>query len=90
MIEQHTPPRPELDLDYDAVMTRSRAMVEAGTHPMIADRLARDAAQNQLLRERQLKLAATVVQTPVVATAATVVPETVPIGTEDAAPDLHA
>ena len=86
MIEQTSIPRSGDNLDWDAVQTRSRAMVEAGTHPMIADRLARDAAQNQALRERQLKLAGSVVQVPVAATDKAVVAETVRVGV----PDLHA
>ena len=90
MIEQHPSKRPNLDPDHEAVQTRQRAMVEAGTHPMIADRLARDAAQNQTLRERQIKLAATVVREPVVAAVPTVVPEVVPVGAGDDLPDLHA
>ena len=73
------------DLDPETVHLRSRAMVDAGTHPLIADRLARDAARGQFLRDRQLKLTATVVQTPVVATETAVVTEIVPVE----APDLH-
>ena len=90
MTELHTSHHPSIDPNYENVLMRQRAMVEAGTHPMIADRLARDAAQNQLLRERQLKLAATVVREPVVATVPLVVSEPVSVGTEDGRPDLHA
>lgn len=82
--------RTDLDLDLDAFLARQRAMVEAGTHPMIADRLARDAARNQDLRDRQLKLAATVVREPEIATAATVRPDAVPVGKQDSVPDLRA
>ena len=90
MIEQPTSERSTTDLDLDAVSTRQRAMVEAGTHPMIADRLARDAARHQTLRERQIKLAATVVREPVIATVPTVVQEAVPVGAADDRPDLRA
>lgn len=74
------------EIDPETAHSRARAMVEAGTHPMIADRLARDAARGQFLRDRQLKLAATVVQTPVVATEPAVATEIVPVD----APDLRA
>ncbi len=84
-MKEETNYRRDEDLDFDAVNTRARALVDAGTHPMIADRLARDAARGQLLRDRQLKLAASVVQTPVVVTETAVVTETVPV-----APDLHS
>ncbi len=77
---------PHDDLEHEVVHSRARAMIDAGTHPMIADRLARDAARGQLLRDHQLKLAATIVQTPVIATETAVVTETVPVD----APDLHA
>ena len=90
MNEQYTSERSTTDIDHEAVVTRQRAMVEAGTHPMIADRLARDAAQNQRLRERQIKLSGTVVREPVVVTVPVAVPEAVPIGTADDRPDLHA
>ena len=90
MIEQHTPQRADLELDFDAILTRQRAMVEAGTHPMIADRLARDAEQNQHLRAKQLKLAATIVREPMDASMPAVLPEIVPVGAQDNAPDLHA
>ena len=90
MIETHHSKHPDLDLDLDAMLTRQRAMVEAGTHPMIADRLAREAAQNQFLRERQIKLAATVVREPVVATAPAVVSEAVPVGAANDQPNLRA
>ena len=90
MIEQHTSERLAADLDHEAFATRQRAMVEAGTHPMIADRLARDAAQNQRLRERQIKLAATVEREPVAATVPIVVSEAVPVGAADEVPDLRA
>ena len=90
MNDKHTTHPASSDPDPESVTARQRAMVEAGTHPMIADRLARDAAQNQRLRERQLKLAASVVREPVVATAPLVVPEAVPVAAEDARPDLRA
>ena len=90
MNEPHTSHHPSIDPNHESVLMRQRAMVEAGTHPMIADRLARDAAQNQLLRERQLKLTATVVREPVVATVPLVVSEPVSVDTEDGRPDLHA
>ena len=90
MTEQHTSHRPDDDLDFDAVLTRHRAMVEAGTHPMIADRLARNAARNQMLRERQIKLAASVVREPVAASVPVVVPEAVPVGAVEERPDLRA
>ena len=86
MKEQHSHGQEETP-DHESVQTRQRAMVEAGTHPMIADRLARDAARGQFLRDRQLKLAASVVEEPLVVTSSTVVTEVVPV---DASPDLHA
>ena len=89
MIEPHSSEPSSANFDREAVATRQRAMVEAGTHPMIADRLARDATQNQTLRERQIKLTATVTREPVVATEPTVVPEAAPIGAAHDRPDLH-
>lgn len=35
-----------------AVLVRERAMIDAGTHPMLAERLARRAAENQARRDR--------------------------------------
>ena len=44
---------PAVVLDPASVESRHRALVEAGTHPMIAERLANDATANQLLRDRR-------------------------------------
>lgn len=40
-------------LDPASVESRHRALVENGTHPMIAEKLANDATTNQLLRDRR-------------------------------------
>ena len=44
---------PAIVLDPASVEARHRALVEAGTHPMIAEKLANDATTNQLLRDRR-------------------------------------
>ena len=44
---------PAAVLDPASVESRHRALVEAGTHPMIAEKLAHDATTNQLLRDRR-------------------------------------
>lgn len=44
---------PAVVLDPASVASRHRALVENGTHPMIAEKLANDATANQLLRERR-------------------------------------
>ena len=44
---------PAAVLDPASVDSRHRALVEAGTHPMIAEKLANDATTNQLLRDRR-------------------------------------
>lgn len=44
---------PAAVLDPASVESRHRALVEAGTHPMIAEKLANDATANQLLRDRR-------------------------------------
>lgn len=89
MIEKHND-QPDTNPDHAAVAARQRAMVEAGTHPMIADRLARDAARGQQLRDQRLKLTAALVREPVLATEAAVVTQTVPVEPRADAPDLRA
>ena len=84
---RNTPP--DADLDFEAVALRQSAMVEAGTHPMIADRLARHATRAQGLRDAHLQQTATTVQEPVLATEPAVSTQTVPAG-EPGTPELHA
>lgn len=90
MIEPHTSQTEPADFEDAAFANRQRAMVEAGTHPLIADRLARDAARGQTLRDERLKLTGTVVHDPALATERSVVTRTVPVGTSEDAPDLRA
>ena len=77
-------------LDPAATDVRQRAMVAAGTHPMIADRLARDAARGQALRDARLKLTAAMVREPVLATEPVVVTQTVPVDPVEPTPDLFS
>ncbi len=44
-----------IDLDPEAVVARQEIMIQAGTHAMIAEKLARDAVANQALRDRYVK-----------------------------------
>jgi hypothetical protein len=44
--------------DPEAFIARQEAMIQAGTHAMIAERLALDAVRNQAERERRLPRAA--------------------------------
>ena len=44
-----------IDLDPEAVIARQEAMIQAGTHAMIAEKLARDAVANQALRDAHVK-----------------------------------
>ena len=44
---------PAAVLDPASVESRHRALVEAGTHPLIAEKLANDATANQILRDRR-------------------------------------
>ncbi len=41
-----------------AVLARQAAMIEAGTHPTLAERLASSAGENQALRDRDPRFAA--------------------------------
>ena len=52
---QPAAPVAALDLDPEAVIARQEAMIQAGTHAMIAEKLARDAVCNQTLRDRHVK-----------------------------------
>ena len=53
----HHPAAPvaAIDLDPEAVIARQEAMIKAGTHAMIAEKLARDAVANQALRDAHVK-----------------------------------
>ena len=53
----HQPAAPiaAIDLDPEAVVSRQEAMIQAGTHAMIAEKLARDAVANQALRDRHVR-----------------------------------
>ena len=41
-----------------AILARQAAMIEAGTHPILAERLASSASENQALRDRDPRFAA--------------------------------
>ncbi len=44
--------------DHAAVLAREQAMIDAGTHPMLAEKLARRAAENQARHDRRAQPAA--------------------------------
>ena len=44
---------PAAVLDPASVESRHRALVEAGTHPLIAEKLANEATAAQILRDRR-------------------------------------
>lgn len=73
----HQPPASAAaaDIDPEAVIARQEAMVQAGTHAMIAEKLARDAVYHQ--RQRDLRPKQPVEPAPAVAVAAPIIPDTV-------------
>ena len=56
--------------DPEAFIARQEAMIQAGTHAMIAERLALDAVRNQIERER--RPAAAITEQPAITTEETV------------------
>ena len=64
----HQPAAPVavIDLNPEAVIARQEAMIQAGTHAMIAEKLARDAVYHQTQRELREKPAAIVAADPIV------------------------
>lgn len=52
------PRRLPAGIDAAALLARQTAMIDAGTHPMLAERLALSASENQALRERDPRFAA--------------------------------
>jgi hypothetical protein len=48
------------NLDPDKVLKRKEALIRAGTEPLLAEKLATDAEQQQYLRDHQLSISATV------------------------------
>ena len=57
-------PQPSIDLDPEAVIARQEAMIQAGTHAMIAEKLARDAVFQQDGRDRYVR-PGTIIETAV-------------------------
>ncbi len=45
-------PRLPAGIDASAILARRTAMIEAGTHPVLAERLAFSAGENQAARDR--------------------------------------
>lgn len=62
------------DIDPEAIIARQEAMIQAGTHAMIAEKLARDAVCNQALREQHAK---PVVDPAPVITPAAIIPDVI-------------
>jgi hypothetical protein len=52
------------NLAPDKVLARKKALIEAGTEPLLAEKLAIDAEQQQYLRDHHLSLSATVEERP--------------------------
>lgn len=50
------------NLDPDKVLARKKALIAAGTEPLLAEKLAIDAEQQQYLRDHHLSVEATVKQ----------------------------
>ena len=53
--QQTAAPVAAIDIDPEAVIARQEAMIQAGTHAMIAEKLARDAVFQQTQRELHVK-----------------------------------
>ena len=62
---QPAAPAAAIDLDPEAVIARQEAMIQAGTHAMIAEKLARDAVYHQTQRELREKPALTTTADPI-------------------------
>lgn len=52
------------NLDSDKVLARKKALIAAGTEPLLAEKLAIDAEQQQYLRDHHLSVTATVEERP--------------------------
>jgi len=52
-------------LDPDKILARKKALMAAGTEPLLAEKLAIDAEQQQYLRDHQLSVSATVEERPI-------------------------
>ncbi len=63
----HQPAAPvaAIDLNPEAVIARQEAMIQAGTHAMIAEKLARDAVYHQIQRESREKPAPIIAADPI-------------------------
>ncbi len=48
--------------DPEAFIARQEAMIQAGTHAMIAEKLALDAVRNQIERDRRVRPAASIAE----------------------------
>ncbi len=59
-------------LDPEAIRRRKAALIAAGTDPLLAEKLATDAEEQQALRDLQLKAEVSTVEVPVVAEVAVV------------------
>jgi hypothetical protein len=53
------------NLDPNKILARKKALIAAGTEPLLAEKLAIDAEQQQWLRDNELSVSATVEQRPV-------------------------
>ena len=60
------PPPLHAGIDPAVVAARRAAMVAAGTHPVLAERLALSASENQAMRDRHPRFAARPVEPAVV------------------------
>lgn len=49
------PPRLPAGIEPASVLARQTAMIDAGTHPVLAERLALSAAENQAMRDRDAR-----------------------------------
>jgi hypothetical protein len=52
------------NLDPEKILARKKALIAAGTEPLLAEKLAIDAEQQQYLRDHQLSVSATVEERP--------------------------
>ena len=52
-------PRPlPVGIDHASILVRQTAMIDAGTHPILAERLALSASENQAMRDRDPRFTA--------------------------------
>ena len=52
------------NLDPEKILARKKALIDAGTEPLLAEKLATDAEQQQWLRDHHLSITATVEERP--------------------------